>query len=87
MHLFAARFEEQNGDPNSARAILTTLLNDIAPQAFQVVSALANFERRQGNKDAAWQVYATALAESAAKVDSGDQGDGKSGSDHVFLVL
>ena len=67
IHLFAARREERLGDPAAARATYQRVLKDLAPGLITAVVQYANFERRQGNNQAARSAYEDFLAADGAK--------------------
>ncbi|XP_010523168.1 PREDICTED: pre-mRNA-processing factor 39-like [Tarenaya hassleriana] len=62
IHLFAARFKEQNGDIAGARAAYQLIHSEIAPGLLEVIIRHANMERRLGNLDDAFSVYERAIA-------------------------
>ncbi|KAF5840473.1 hypothetical protein DUNSADRAFT_16564 [Dunaliella salina] len=80
-HLFAARFEERHGRVQEARMLFAHLTGHMAPRLLQVVVAAANFERRQGQLDAACTHYESLLNSEKAK-------DGEGGSKlYPFLAM
>mmetsp|Transcript_19754 Transcript_19754/g.55121 ORF Transcript_19754/g.55121 Transcript_19754/m.55121 type:complete len:744 (+) Transcript_19754:15-2246(+) len=80
-HLFAARFEERHGRAQEARVLYAHLTGHMAPRLLQVVVAAANFERRQGQLDAACAHYESLINSERAK-------DGEGGSKlYPFLAM
>ena len=61
--LYAARYEEQAGNVEAARAIYQHILGSLAPGLIAAVVQYANFERRQQNKEAACGAFEAALKE------------------------
>ncbi|EEF35824.1 Pre-mRNA-processing protein prp39, putative [Ricinus communis] len=62
IHLFAARFREQNGDVPGARAAYQLVHTEIAPGLFEAVVKHANMEHRLGNLKDACSLYEQAIA-------------------------
>ncbi|KAG0572900.1 hypothetical protein KC19_VG133400 [Ceratodon purpureus] len=70
IHLFAARFREQQGDAEGARVAFKILRNELVPGLLEVFVKQANFEHRQGNREAACSVFDAALQSEKLKEDS-----------------
>ncbi|GIL55195.1 hypothetical protein Vafri_10769 [Volvox africanus] len=70
IHLFAAHFDERHGDVDGARARYKQLLNSVAPRLLEAVTAAANFERRQGNLEAACHYLSELMSEEKSKESS-----------------
>ncbi|KAJ6680784.1 PRE-MRNA-PROCESSING FACTOR 39 [Salix purpurea] len=62
IHLFAARFKEQNGDIPGARAAYRVVHAEIAPGLLEAITKHANMERRLGNLEDAFSLYEQAIA-------------------------
>ncbi|GAB4841260.1 hypothetical protein Ancab_021992 [Ancistrocladus abbreviatus] len=62
IHLFAARFKEQNGDIQGARAAYQHLHDEISPGLLEAIINHANMERRLGNMEGAFSLYEQAIA-------------------------
>ncbi|TYG93976.1 hypothetical protein ES288_A11G153100v1 [Gossypium darwinii] len=62
IHLFAARFKEQNGDIPGARAAYQLVHNEISPGFLEAVIKHANMERRLGKLEDAFSLYEQAIA-------------------------
>ncbi|KAJ6343090.1 hypothetical protein OIU76_004932 [Salix suchowensis] len=62
IHLFAARFKEQNGDIPGARAAYRVVHAEIAPGLLEAITKHANMERRLGNLEDAFSLYEQATA-------------------------
>ncbi|KAJ6674382.1 PRE-MRNA PROCESSING PROTEIN PRP39-RELATED [Salix viminalis] len=61
IHLFAARFKEQNGDIPGARAAYRVVHAEIAPGLLEAITKHANMERRLGNLEDAFSLYEQAI--------------------------
>ncbi|KAG9447513.1 hypothetical protein H6P81_013641 [Aristolochia fimbriata] len=61
IHLFCARYKERIGDIIGARAAFQRCNSDIASQFIENVKRQANMERRQGNVEAALDIYKKAI--------------------------
>jgi tetratricopeptide (TPR) repeat protein len=70
VHLFAARFREQEGDVKGARSAYEVLSSELAPGLLGATVKHANFEHRQGNIEAACSAYEAALQLEKAKEES-----------------
>ncbi|XP_008459959.1 pre-mRNA-processing factor 39-1 isoform X2 [Cucumis melo] len=62
IHLFAARFKEQNGDITGARASYQLVHSEISPGLLEAIIKHANMEHRLGNLEDAYSVYEQAIA-------------------------
>ncbi|XP_019058339.1 PREDICTED: pre-mRNA-processing factor 39-like isoform X2 [Tarenaya hassleriana] len=62
IHLFAARFKEQNEDIAGARAAYQLVHSEISPGLLEAIIRHANMERRLGNLDDAFSLYEQAIA-------------------------
>ncbi|KAJ9169671.1 hypothetical protein P3X46_017833 [Hevea brasiliensis] len=62
IHLFAARFREQNGDIPSARAAYKLVHTEITPGLLEAVVKHANMEHRLGNLKDAFSLYEQTIA-------------------------
>ncbi|MBA0686289.1 hypothetical protein Goari_013898, partial [Gossypium aridum] len=62
IHLFAARFKEQNGDIPGARAAYQLVHNEISPGFLEAIIKHANMERRLGKLEDAFSLYEQAIA-------------------------
>ncbi|XP_011656771.1 pre-mRNA-processing factor 39 isoform X2 [Cucumis sativus] len=62
IHLFAARFKEQNGDIAGARASYQLVHSEISPGLLEAIIKHANMEHRLGNLEDAYSVYEQAIA-------------------------
>ncbi|XP_010556865.1 PREDICTED: pre-mRNA-processing factor 39-like [Tarenaya hassleriana] len=62
IHLFAARFKEQNEDITGARAAYQLVHSEISPGLLEAIIRHANMERRLGNLDDAFSLYEQAIA-------------------------
>ncbi|XP_034891480.1 pre-mRNA-processing factor 39-1 isoform X2 [Populus alba] len=62
IHLFAARFKEQNGDIPGARAAYQVVHAEIAPGLLEAITKHANMEHRVGNLEDAFSLYEQAIA-------------------------
>ncbi|KAH9325282.1 hypothetical protein KI387_005460, partial [Taxus chinensis] len=69
IHIFAARFKEQIGDIDGARAAFQ-ILGELAPELVETVVKHANMEKRLGNIEVAMSIYETAIAAEKAKEKS-----------------
>ncbi|MQL81326.1 hypothetical protein Taro_013792, partial [Colocasia esculenta] len=67
IHLFAARFKENNGDVLGARAEYQLLHSEISPGFLEAIVRHANMEYRLGNKEAAFSVYEESIAAERGK--------------------
>ncbi|KAF6156417.1 hypothetical protein GIB67_009075 [Kingdonia uniflora] len=70
IHLFAARFKEQNGDILGSRDAYQLLHSGICPGLLEAVIKHANMEYRQGNKEDAFSSYEQAIATEKGKEQS-----------------
>lgn len=61
LHLFAARYKEQIGDPDGARASFPPINTDWDSCFIQYVTNRANMEKRLGNYSAACDIYKRAI--------------------------
>ncbi|XP_023879804.1 pre-mRNA-processing factor 39-1 isoform X2 [Quercus suber] len=62
IHLFAARFKEQNGDIPGARGAYQLVHTEISPGLLEAIIRHANMERRLGNLEDAYSLYEQAIA-------------------------
>ncbi|CAK7333903.1 unnamed protein product [Dovyalis caffra] len=62
IHLFAARFKEQNGDIPGAQAAYQVVHSEIAPGLLEAITKHANMEHRLGNHEDAFSLYEQAIA-------------------------
>ncbi|EOX94326.1 Tetratricopeptide repeat (TPR)-like superfamily protein, putative isoform 1 [Theobroma cacao] len=62
IHLFAARFKEQNGDISGARAAYQLVHSEISPALLEAIIKHANMERRLGKLEDAFSLYEQAIA-------------------------
>lgn len=62
IHLFAARFKEQNGDIAGARAAYQLVHTEISPGLLEAIIKHANMEHRLGNLEDAFSLYEQAIA-------------------------
>ncbi|KAK2651912.1 hypothetical protein Ddye_011768 [Dipteronia dyeriana] len=62
IHLFAARFKEQNGDIEGAHAAYQLVHTEISPGLLEAIIKHANMERRLGKLDDAFSLYGQAIA-------------------------
>ncbi|XP_023004937.1 pre-mRNA-processing factor 39 isoform X1 [Cucurbita maxima] len=62
IHLFSARFKEQNGDIAGARASYQLVHTEISPGLLEAIIKHANMEHRLGNLEEAYSVYEQAIA-------------------------
>ncbi|XP_028758277.1 pre-mRNA-processing factor 39 [Neltuma alba] len=62
IHLFSARFKEQNGDLAGARAAYQLVHTEISPGLLEAIIRHANMENRLGNLDDAYSLYEQAIA-------------------------
>ncbi|ESR56980.1 hypothetical protein CICLE_v10018866mg [Citrus x clementina] len=62
IHLFAARFKEQNGDIDGARAAYQLVHTETSPGLLEAIIKHANMERRLGNLEDAFSLYEQAIA-------------------------
>ncbi|XP_022771319.1 pre-mRNA-processing factor 39-like isoform X3 [Durio zibethinus] len=62
IHLFAARFKEQNGDIPGARAAYQLVHSEISPGLLEAIIKHANMERRLGKLEDAFSLYEQAIA-------------------------
>ncbi|XVE72864.1 hypothetical protein DITRI_Ditri11bG0072400 [Diplodiscus trichospermus] len=62
IHLFAARFTEQNGDIPGARAAYQLVHSEISPGLLEAIIKHANMERRLGKLEDAFSLYEQAIA-------------------------
>ena len=72
-HLALARFEEDHGDADAARACYATVADDVAPGLIRCIVQRANFERRCGNTAAARGVYEAAMQTEKSKEGAGSK--------------
>ncbi|XP_010262449.1 PREDICTED: pre-mRNA-processing factor 39-like isoform X2 [Nelumbo nucifera] len=70
IHLFAARFKEQNGDIPGARAAYQLVHSGISPGLLEAVIKHANMEHRLGNLQDALSLYEQAVATEKGKEQS-----------------
>jgi pre-mRNA-processing factor 39 len=70
IHIFAARFEEAQGNTEAALASFELLQKDIAPSLLEGIFKHANFLNRQGKPDEAVAVYEAAFTAEKAKDES-----------------
>ncbi|KAL4351329.1 hypothetical protein GQ457_06G028590 [Hibiscus cannabinus] len=70
IHLFAARFKEQNGDIPGARAAYQLVHSEISPGFLEAIIKHANLERRLGKLEDAFSLYEQAIAIEKAKEHS-----------------
>ncbi|GMJ09042.1 hypothetical protein like AT1G04080 [Hibiscus trionum] len=70
IHLFAARFKEQNGDIPGARAAYQLVHSEISPGFLEAIIKHANLERRLGKLEEAFSLYEQAIAIEKAKEHS-----------------
>ncbi|KAJ7296353.1 hypothetical protein O6H91_Y128900 [Diphasiastrum complanatum] len=69
IHLFGARFKEQQGDINGARSEYELLSSEVAPGLLEAIVKHANFEKRQENTEGACYIYETAIEVEKSKED------------------
>ncbi|XVF21509.1 hypothetical protein REPUB_Repub12eG0096100 [Reevesia pubescens] len=62
IHLFAARFKEQNGDIPGSRAAYQLVHSEISPGLLEAIIKHANMERRLGKLEDAFSLYEQAIA-------------------------
>ncbi|XP_007050169.2 PREDICTED: pre-mRNA-processing factor 39 [Theobroma cacao] len=62
IHLFAARFKEQNGDISGARAAYQLVHSEISPGLLEAIIKHANMECRLGKLEDAFSLYEQAIA-------------------------
>lgn len=72
-HLALARFEEDHGETDAARACYATVADDVAPGLLRCIVQRANFERRCGNTAAARGVYEAAMQTEKSKEGAGSK--------------
>ncbi|CDY18203.1 BnaC05g02260D [Brassica napus] len=70
IHLFAARFKEQNGDIAAARAAFQLVHSEISPGLVEAVIKHANMEHRQGKPEDAFALYEQVIALEKGKENS-----------------
>ncbi|KAF6136097.1 hypothetical protein GIB67_000501, partial [Kingdonia uniflora] len=70
IHLFAARFKEQNGDIPGSRAAYQLLHSEICPRLLKVAIKHTNMEYRHGNKEDAFSSCEQAIATENGKEQS-----------------
>ncbi|XP_047317553.1 pre-mRNA-processing factor 39-2-like isoform X2 [Impatiens glandulifera] len=70
IHLFAARFKENSGDIEGARAAYQLLHTEISPGLIEATIKHANMEHRLGNLEDAFSVYEQAIAIEKGKEQS-----------------
>ncbi|OVA14799.1 RNA-processing protein [Macleaya cordata] len=70
IHLFAARFREQNGDIQEARAAYQLVHSGISPGLLEAIIKHANMEYRLGNTEDAFSLYEQAIATEKGKEQS-----------------
>lgn len=70
LHLFAAHFDERHGNAEEARKRYKHVQTNLAPRMVAMIVQFANFERRQGNMDAACLIYNECIDEELAKESS-----------------
>ncbi|XP_068653463.1 pre-mRNA-processing factor 39-1 [Aristolochia californica] len=68
IHIFAARFKEQNGDVTGARSEYQLVHSELSPGLIEAIIKHANMEFRLGNKEAAFSIY-----EEAIKIERGKE--------------
>ncbi|XP_031268786.1 pre-mRNA-processing factor 39 isoform X1 [Pistacia vera] len=62
IHLFAARFKEQNEDIDGSRAAYQLVHTEISPGFLEAIIKHANMEHRLGNLEGAFSLYEQAIA-------------------------
>ncbi|XP_030934144.1 pre-mRNA-processing factor 39 isoform X1 [Quercus lobata] len=62
IHLFAARFKEQNGDIPGAQGAYQLVHTEISPGLLEAIIRHANMEHRLGNLEDAYSLYEQAIA-------------------------
>ncbi|KAM7268459.1 hypothetical protein ACFE04_010625 [Oxalis oulophora] len=70
IHLFAARFREQNGDVPGARAAYQLVHSEVSPGLLEAIIKHANMERRMGKLQDAFALYEHAIAIEKGKEQS-----------------
>ncbi|CAN1270163.1 Pre-mRNA-processing factor 39-1 [Linum perenne] len=70
IHLFAARFREQNADIPGARAAYQRVHAEIAPGLLEAIIKHANMEHRLGNLEDSYSLYEQAIAIEKGKEQS-----------------
>ncbi|GMH37035.1 hypothetical protein BSKO_04908 [Bryopsis sp. KO-2023] len=70
LHLFAAHFDERHGNAESARKRFKHVQTTLAPRMVSMIVQFVNFERRQGNLEAACSIYSECIEEELAKESS-----------------
>jgi pre-mRNA-processing factor 39 len=70
IHIFAARYREEQGDLKGARASYEVLRNDLEPGLLEAIVKHANFEKRQGNLEAACSIFDSARELEKIKEDT-----------------
>lgn len=70
IHVFAARFKEQQGDIAGARFEYDVLNSDLAPGLLEGVVKSVNFEQRQGNTERALAIFESAIEYEKSKEES-----------------
>ncbi|KAI3915646.1 hypothetical protein MKX01_015471 [Papaver californicum] len=70
IHLFAARFREQSGDIQEARAAYQLVHSGISPGLLEAITKHANMEHRLGNMEEAFSLYEQAIATEKGKEQS-----------------
>eukprot|EP00246_Nothoceros_aenigmaticus_P007867 TRINITY_DN2206_c0_g2_i2.p1 TRINITY_DN2206_c0_g2~~TRINITY_DN2206_c0_g2_i2.p1 ORF type:complete len:724 (+),score=173.25 TRINITY_DN2206_c0_g2_i2:90-2261(+) len=70
IHLFSARFKELQGDVPGARAEYDLLNSELSPGLLEAIVKYANLEHRQGNLEAACQIYESSIDVEKAKEES-----------------
>ncbi|KAJ3682409.1 hypothetical protein LUZ60_014982 [Juncus effusus] len=70
IHLFGARFKEQIGDIEGARAEYQLIYTDISPGLLEAIVKHANMEYRLGEKESAFGIYEKEIAVEQAKEQS-----------------
>lgn len=67
IHLFAAHFEERHDNAEKARQHFVHVQTTLAPRLISMIIQFANFERRQGNLEAACAIYEECIQEELSK--------------------
>ncbi|CAI0434610.1 unnamed protein product [Linum tenue] len=70
IHLFAARFKEQNADIPGARAAYERVHTEIAPGLLEAIIKHANMEHRLGNLETSFSLYEQAISIEKGKEQS-----------------
>ena len=69
MHIFAAQFEESQGNVSDARDTYKHVVSELSPGLLSAIMAAANFERRQGDRVAACSFYEDIIQDDKTKQD------------------